>query len=88
MKYLAATTRPDILFAVHQCARFSSEPKLCHEKAVKRIIRYLKKTKDKGMNLKVDSTKGIECFVDADFAGGYDKTDASNPRDVYHEPDM
>ena len=82
LNYLAATTRPNILFAVHQCARFSSEPKLCHEKAVKRIVRYLKKTKDKGMNLKVNATKGIECFVDADFAGGYDKTDATNPRDV------
>ena len=31
LNYLAATTRPDILFAVHQCARFCANPKLIHE---------------------------------------------------------
>ena len=54
---------------------------MSHEKAVKRIIRYLKTTKDKGLLLNVDKTKGIECFVDADFAGGYNKDDPLNPRD-------
>ena len=29
----------------------------------------------------VDRTKGIECFVDADFAGGFDKNKPTNPRD-------
>lgn len=81
LNYLASTTRPEIQFAVHQCARFSQDPKMCHEKAVKRIVRYLKRTRDQGLVLTVDQSKGIECFVDADFAGGYDKTDTSNPRD-------
>jgi hypothetical protein len=71
LNYLTATTRPDCLFASHQCARFSANPKLSHERAVKRIIRYLKGTSDKGLILKPDITKGIECYVDADFAGGY-----------------
>jgi len=81
LNYLAATTRPEIQFAVHQCARFVSEPKMSHEKAVKRIVRYLKRTRDKGLILHVDKSKGIECYVDADFAGGYRKEDPSNPRD-------
>ena len=55
---------------------------MCHEKAVKRIVRYLKRTKEKGLKLKVDKKRGIECFVDADFAGGYDKTNSKNPRDL------
>jgi hypothetical protein len=38
LKYLAQSFPPDISFAVHQCARFSKEPKALHEKAVKRII--------------------------------------------------
>jgi len=38
INYLAATTRPEIQFAVHQCARFSQDPKMVHEKAVKRIV--------------------------------------------------
>ena len=38
--YLQQTTRPDISFAVHQCARFSTDPKRSHEVAVKRIGHY------------------------------------------------
>lgn len=48
LNYLGTSTRPDIAFAVHQCARFSSNPKRVHEIAVRRIVRYLKGTKDKG----------------------------------------
>ena len=81
LSYLAATARPEIQFAVHQCARFSQDPKMVHEKAVKRIVRYLKRTPDKGLILSVDKTKGIECYVDADFAGGFSKPNATNPRD-------
>jgi len=81
LNYLASTSRPEIQFAVHQCARFVADPRMSHEKAVKRIIRYLKKTRDKGIIMHVDKTKGIECFVDADFAGGYQKDNTTNPRD-------
>ncbi len=73
LNYLAATTRPDIQFAGHQCARFCESPKMSHEKAVKRIVRYLKSTMDKGLLMTVDKSKGIECFVDADFAGAFNK---------------
>ena len=71
MNFLAATTRPDILFAVHQCARFSINPGKEHEEAVKRIARYLKRTKDKGMIFQADLNKFFEIFVDADFAGSW-----------------
>lgn len=82
LNYLAATMRPDIQCAVHQCARFCENPRMIHEKAVKRIIRYLKRTRNKGIDMTVDPSKGIECYVDADFAGAYDKNDSSNPRDL------
>jgi len=81
LNYLAATTRPEITFAVHQCARFCENPKMSHEKAVKRIIRYLKRTRDQGIIMQIDESKGIECFVDADFAGGFRKENTKNPRD-------
>jgi len=48
LNYLCRT-RPDMLYAVHQCARFCTFPKLSHEKAIKRIIRYLKQTPDEGI---------------------------------------
>ena len=81
LNYLAATTRPEIQFAVHQCARYSQDPKMVHEKAIKRIVRYLKRTPDKGLILSVDKTKGIKCYVDADFAGGFSKANVTNARD-------
>ena len=68
MSYLASRTRPDVLFAVHQCARVSSNPMLSHEEVVKRIGRCLKRTKDKLINFEFDPTKGIEVFAEADFA--------------------
>ena len=44
--YLSTGTRPDIAFAVSNAARFSSNPSKQHWIAVKRIIRYLKGTRD------------------------------------------
>ena len=41
LNYLAVSSRPDIAYAVHQCARFSTDPKQSHELAVCRIVRYL-----------------------------------------------
>ena len=35
--YVSSNTRPDIQFAVHQCARFTHSPKRAHEVAVKHI---------------------------------------------------
>ena len=47
-----------------------------------RIGRYLKATKDKGMVFTPNGDKGLECYVDADFAGGWDKADSRNPEAV------
>jgi hypothetical protein len=59
------------MVAVHQCARFSADPRLQHEQAIKRIVCYLKRTPDKGLILRPDISRGLECHVDADFAGGF-----------------
>jgi hypothetical protein len=67
--YLSSNTRPDITFAVHQCARYSHAPKQSHAKAIKRIIRYLQGTKSKGMVFSPSQDFAVNCFVDADFAG-------------------
>jgi hypothetical protein len=77
LSYLTGT-RPDILYAVHSCARFSISPKLIHEQAVKRICRYLKGTQDKGIILNPDESRGIECYVDASLARDYEKDRAED----------
>ena len=50
LAYISRNTRPDIEMAVHQCAKYQINPKLSHEKAVKRIVRYLLATKEKRNN--------------------------------------
>jgi len=76
-------TRPDIQFAVNQCARFMQNPRVPHARAVKKICRYLKGTRDKGLCFKAtpsDPTKPIrvDCFVDASFAPCWDVGDPSD----------
>ena len=70
LNYLANVTRPDSSIAVHQCARFLSNLKLSHDKAVKRITKYLKGTKDIGIKVRVDAILGFNACVDTDFASG------------------
>ena len=68
--------------AVHQCARFSNDPKITNERAVMRIGKYLLGTKDRGVHFIPNKSRGIECFVDADLVGSWDKSDAGNPENV------
>jgi hypothetical protein len=80
--YLSSNTRPDIQFAVHQAARFTHAPRKSHGQAVKRIVRYLVGTADKGTKFIPDLTQGLDCYVDADFAGLYGYEDDQDPVSV------
>jgi hypothetical protein len=66
---------------VHQCARFSIDPKMEHASAVRWIARYLKGTRDKGFIIRPDDT-GLEVFVDADFSGNWDEEIAHFDKDT------
>ena len=76
LNFLEKSTRADLAYAVHQCARFAIDPKESHAAAVKRIGRYLAGTKDKGIILNPRS-HSFECFVDADFVGNWDRVNAN-----------
>ncbi len=82
LNYLAQSTRPDIAYAVHQCARFSANPKKEHGMAVTWLGRYLKGTRDKGLIMKPEGGQDLICNVDADFAGNWDKDEALNDPDT------
>ena len=69
--YLSTNTRPDVAFAVSQVARYSHGPKQSYANAVKHIVRYLSKTRDKGIIVRPSTDLALECYVDADFAGRY-----------------
>jgi hypothetical protein len=77
--FLEKSARPDIAVAVHQCARFSADPKQSHEEdALRYLRRYLQGTIDRGiLFLDPKDDKSFECWVDADFLGQYEK-DASD----------
>ena len=47
IKLPGKTNRPVIAYAVHQCARFSSDPKMKHAEAVEFLVKYLEGTKNK-----------------------------------------
>jgi len=80
--YLSTNTRPDITFAVSQVARFSSNPKKSHATAVKTILRYLKRTRTKGMIIKPTGKLNLDLFVDADFCGLYKVEPDTDPNSV------
>ena len=48
--WLANGTRPDILFAVNQVAKYCCDPRVAHWNACKRILRYLSETADFGIH--------------------------------------
>jgi len=73
LNYLAQTTRPDIMYATHQIAKYSSDPRQSHGEAILYLVRYLKKTRDLGLKFKPDPKKGFQCYCDADFSGNWNK---------------
>ena len=78
LNYLAQCTRPDIVYAVHQCARFSSNTSKEHTDAVEYIARYLKGTSDLGLSFKPDIYKSFEFFADADYCGNWSRSFADD----------
>jgi hypothetical protein len=82
LNYLEKSTRPDISCAVHQCARFVSQPKQQHGKAIKYLGRYLSTSADKGLLYKPDTSRKLECFVDSDFSGNWNKEEAQEDSDT------
>jgi hypothetical protein len=80
---LTQTSRPDIAMVAHQCGRYNADPKLSHEKKVKRIVKYLKGTSDHGTISTINKDLCLECYVDADFAGNWDQTDSENAENVF-----
>ena len=75
INYLSVRTRPDIIFALHQCTKNIIDPKQSHKEADKRIGRYLNKTKAKGLGFTPDGSNGLECYADVDFARAWFRED-------------
>ena len=68
MLYMSSNTIPYTSFAVQQCTWCTHNTKASHEKAVKRICRYLQGTKDNVLVFNAFKKLVVYCYVDADFA--------------------
>eukprot|EP00804_Cyclotella_cryptica_P023589 CCRYP_011926-RA/>CCRYP_011926-RA protein AED:0.24 eAED:0.24 QI:0/-1/0/1/-1/1/1/0/157 len=61
------------MYAVHQVAKYSDDPRQEHGEAIVYIMKYLKATRHIGLRFKPDASKGFQCYCDADFAGNWNK---------------
>jgi hypothetical protein len=77
--YLASNTRPYISYAVHQAARYSHGTRHSRAIAIKRILRYLKGTKNKGIIFKPNKSNKIDCHVNSDLDGLFSVEDGLKP---------
>ena len=75
---VANNTRPDIVPAVHEVARFMAKPKKQHWVAIKTIFQYVRGTPKYGIWIRKCNEleqKGVCCYVDASWGsisiGGY-----------------
>ena len=64
---------------VQQAAKFYTNPKACHDAALKRIGKHLLGTIDEGLTCEPNLDKGLEAFVDADFTGAFNTTNDEDP---------
>ena len=76
--YAAIGTCPDITYVVNKLCSFTSNPDLEHWTAAKRILRYLKGTKDLGITyMKCNLNKEFHGYADASLRNNYDMTSTS-----------
>ncbi|XP_050918969.1 secreted RxLR effector protein 161-like [Lathyrus oleraceus] len=74
------TSRPDIMFNVCLCACFQANPKESHLATIKRIMKYLKGTKNVGLWYPKGSICNLVGYPDADYAGS--KIDRKSTSDI------
>jgi len=67
--HLSVTCQPDIAFVTGVLSRFNSNPGLPHWQAAKKVLRYLKKTKDLRLECKCSGDKPkLVGYADADYS--------------------
>ena len=76
LNFLEKSTQPNIAYAVHQCAQFCLRPKKSHGGTIIHLVKYLRETRNKGIQRSPNKDKGLEVYADADFAGAWKKSEA------------
>ena len=71
LQYLSLT-RPDIAFSTNKLAQFMQNPRMAHWTALKRVLRYLADSCDKGVFISMTAPLNLHAYSDADWAGDKD----------------
>ena len=72
LMYAQVCTRPDIAYVTGMLGRYLSNPGIDHWKAVKRVLRYLQRTKDYMLTYRKSDQLEVIGYTDSDFAGCQD----------------
>ena len=77
---MASNKRPDITFAVHQCAQFTHKTKASHEMAMNIKCHYLQGRNENILVFNPSKKLVVYCYADAIFVGlwGHEKTSRPN----------
>ena len=67
--YLCSNTWPDIQYAIHQCARFSHNPRASHEQADTPHLPVSARNTNSRYDRQTRCQDATKCYVDTDFAG-------------------
>ena len=70
--YAQVCTRPDIAFITGMLGRYLSNPGMEHWKAAKRVLRYLKRTRDYMLTYRRSEQLEVIGYTDSDFGGCVD----------------
>ena len=65
-------TRPNIAFSTNKLAKFIQNPRTTHWTALKRVLRYLAGSCDKGVFISTTAPLNLHAYLDADWAGDKD----------------
>jgi hypothetical protein len=68
LNWIAVGSRPDIAFVIGQLAQYLENPGRVHWEAAKRVMRYLKSTKETKLVYGASGKSGLRSFTDADGA--------------------
>ena len=90
LQFLLNATRPDISYAVNRLAAYTANPSLQHVSAIKRLLRYLKGTKNLAIKYSVQKDQYLQDqnlffgYADAAYANTDDYKSTSGSRGCRH----
>jgi hypothetical protein len=80
LQYLTVATRPDIAYAVNWLASFTANPSFKHYNAAKRVLRYLKGTRNYGITYR-DQNDRLIGPIDSNIFYGFSDAAFANAED-------